>query len=266
MNGQQRWQMFGIVVVLGALFAWMIHLTTPDAAPVTKTEKLEAHTSFYSIKAAYPDEKCDKVGAMKQYVTQLVDARKQSWSATSDAYKEELKLRKQFPDRPKMKYELNVTFEKSTNATFGTISYLFNVYEFTGGANGQNTVASFTWDKNGAVDLQSILSFANNNDILLTQMIRSQAILSYPGITLSDIQQLDQGLGLAFLDADGVTLNKAKCKCDGYFYGSNAMNFMLKDDGITFAYNEYAILPGSYGAPTVTLSWDAVQPLLVATK
>jgi hypothetical protein len=219
MNGQQRWQMFGIVVVLGALFAWMIHLTTPDAAPVTKTEKLEAHTSFYSIKAAYPDEKWDKVGAMKQYVTQLVDARKQSWSATSDAYKEELKLRKQFPDRPKMKYELNVTFEKSTNATFGTISYLFNVYEFTGGANGQNTVASFTWDKNGAVDLQSILS-----------------------------------------------LNKAKCKCDGYFYGSNAMNFMLKDDGITFAYNEYAILPGSYGAPTVTLSWDAVQPLLVATK
>jgi hypothetical protein len=73
---------------------------------------------------------------------------------------------------------------------------------------------------------------------------------------------LQEGLGIAYLKADGKTLDKAKCNCDGFFFPSNFQNFVIEDNGIRFIFNKYQIAPGSAGLPEIALDWETLKPYI----
>ena len=132
---------------------------------------------------------------------------------------------------------------------------------FTGGANGNTTITTFTLTDAGLVDIQKVINFAeNNNDIALSKVLAKQIIAAGDEYTNQDM--VNEGLGIAYLKEDGKTLDKEKCHCDGFFFPSNFMNFALEDNGIRFMFSKYQVAPGAVGTPDYLLTWDVLRPFL----
>lgn len=235
----------------------VIDTNTPSQI-ISTDKKIKDINDFYSITAVYPNDGMDKDKKMEQFVAYKVAQMKEEWKVGGKAYAEEMHVAKDFPDRPKMKYEYDISYKKYESKVKGTVSYVFSIYEFTGGANGNITVTTFTFDKNGVVAIDAMLNLAqNDNDIALSRVLAETALTNTESFV--DKTMLYEGLGLSYLKADGKTLDKVKCHCDGFFFGSNFQNFIVKDEGITFVFNKYQVAPGSSGLPEVTLSWDTLK-------
>ncbi|MBM6697113.1 hypothetical protein H6A11_08835, partial [Bifidobacterium pullorum subsp. saeculare] len=69
---------------------------------------------FYDIKADYPVEKMDKKGEMKEFVEYVVKQKQTEWKVGGELYNAEQKIAKDFPDRPKMQYQLNISYTFSS--------------------------------------------------------------------------------------------------------------------------------------------------------
>ncbi len=79
----------------------------------TTTEKtISESNDFYTINIKYPSEIRDVKSDIEKYVKSNLESIKSEWSLDSDLYKNELKLREDFPDRPIMKYEYNVSYDR----------------------------------------------------------------------------------------------------------------------------------------------------------
>ncbi len=239
-----------------------IQITVNSGIATSTTEKsIVEKTDFYTINTAYPIEVLDTSGAMERFVKYQVAQKKEDWKIGGETYKAEQQTNIDFPDRPKMEYQYFISYTKAESKKFGTVSYVFSTYEFTGGANGNTTITTFTFDKTGQLAIDAIINFVdNNNDIALSRVL-SDKIYADAG-AYSDREMIDSGLGLAYLKPDGVTLDKEKCHCDGFFFPSNFQNFVINDGGITFVFSEYQVAPGSSGAPEFTLDWETLKPYL----
>jgi len=236
-------------------------ITSPLPPTTTSAEnKIEDVTDFYKITAAYPIDPLDTNHAMEQFVTYQTQQRKEAWKIGGDAYNQEQQISKDFPDRPKMQYELSISYKKYFSKVYDITSYVFTTYEFTGGANGNITVATFAFNKDGRVMIDSILNFNDYNDIALSKLFATQILADPDPFTTKDM--LYDGLGLSYLKADGKTLDTKKCNCDGFFFGSNFQNFVVKDDGLLFIFSKYQIAPGAAGTPEFMLSWTDMKPYL----
>lgn len=238
----------------------------PPSTPKAKMKKVVFKNDFYSIKAYYPVEKLDKNKEIETFIKTAVDSKKEAWKIGGEIYQAEQELNKEFPDRGKRVYELLISYKKLESNKYNSVSYLFTIYEYTGGANGNIGVASFTFDRKGQVAIDDIIDFTNNNDIALSRILEAQVIKKYQNEGSNEAsfkEMLSTGLGLAFLKEDFVTLDKEKCKCDGFFFGSNFMTFGLSDKGITFKFNKYQITPGVFGTPEIMLSWKVLEPYLI---
>ncbi len=236
-------------------------------------KKIEDKTEFYEITARYPSDKLDKNNIIEEFVFSQVEQKKEEWKIGGELYKQEEEAQKQFPDRPKMVYSFDLNYQKFSSDKAGTVSYLFNIYEYAGGANGQEKVQSFTFDKDGLVNVESILDISGyhpnskdvnkprQNDILISELILEETKNDkeqYPDSNLTR-----EGLGLSYLENDGVTLNHKKCNCDGWFFGSNLQNFVPTDSGLVFYFDECKITTCSAGVVGVSLSWETLSPFLV---
>lgn len=244
-----------------------------EAATTRPAEKnINEKTDFYSITAKIPVESLDKGSVMEQFVTHLVEQKKEEWKTGGQVYNDEKDVEKQFPDRPKMVYTLDIAYQKFESQKMGSVSYVFTAGEYTGGANGNETVQTFSFNKSGQVGIESILNLSGSfgtsggqtvyNDLALSKMLFNQALLNKD--EFPDEKMLKDGLGLSYLKADGVTLNHAKCHCDGFLYASNLQNFAMTNEGITFYFNKYAITSGAAGIAEIALNWNSLQPYLVS--
>ena len=160
---------------------------------------------------------------------------------------------------PRNEYQINYTVVTSDSSK--TVSYLMNEYENTGGASGNQKVTSFSFRNNQLLDIQKILNFSGNNDIKLTRLLAEKA--SKDTITFSS-SMYNESFGLNFLQKDGVTLDKAKCKCDGFFFGSNLQCYVIRNEGIGFVFGKYVVGPGSSQTPEILLDWKTLEPFLQA--
>jgi hypothetical protein len=227
-------------------------------------KKISDINDFYSITASYPKESLDTKKVMENFVMYKVKEKQEEWKLGGKAYKEEQKTVKDFPDRPKMQYQYMISYKKYTSSVYKTVSYVFTTYEFTGGANGNTTISTFTFNKDGKVEIDSVLSLAtSDNDIKLSRLLADTAMINTQAGF--DKTMLYDGLGLSYLKSDGKTLDKAKCHCDGFFFGSNFQNFIITDEGIRFIFSKYQIAPGSFGTPEVELSWKQLQGYILGT-
>jgi hypothetical protein len=214
---------------------------------------------FYDIKADYPVEKMDKKSEMKEFVEYVVKQKQEEWKIGGEIYNAEQKIAKDFPDRPKMQYQLNISYTFSTSNKFTTTSYVFNSYEYTGGAHGGTGLSTFTFNKNGRVMIEDVLNMEGANDIEVTKLIakKLETVLGEN----SSKETIYQGLGLAYLKPD-YTLDKTKCNCDGFFFGSNLQNFVITDLGIKFIFGQYQVAPYAVGMPEVLLTYDELKSFI----
>jgi hypothetical protein len=240
-----------------------------DTDKTETTEKtIEIKTDFYEITAKYPVEKLDKENLIKQFIDYQVEQKKEDWKEGGEIYNEEKEVEKQFPDRPKMTYLFNVNYQKFESTDFGTVSYVLILEEYTGGANGNAKVQTFTFNKDGFVDINSILDLAGSvkdengntlyNDLALTKKLQQKALTNPEEFPVEQI--LNEGLGLSYLKPDGVTLDHEKCMCDGWLYASNLQNFVVSNQGLTFYFNKYEITIGASGISSISLDWESLEP------
>lgn len=269
-----------MVLIVGGCF-WLyyqqkeINKNNSLAITVNSTEQvIKTKTDFYEITAKYPKEKWDKNNVILQFINDQVEQRKEAWAIDGDVYNEEMSVAEQFPDRPKMIYTLNINYQKFESIKMGTISYVFFIEEYTGGANGNITVQTFTFDENNLMSIESFLNLAEStkdenknvvyNDLILTKILKQKALTDSENFPNEQI--LDEGLGLAYLKSDGITLDHEKCKCDGWLYASNLQNFVVTDRGLIFYFNKFAITIGASGTPSIELDWTDLDPYLINKK
>jgi predicted porin len=233
--------------------------STPDSRTERKVALTDS-TSFYAISVEYPMERRDADNVMHDFVMDKFNTKKEEWKTGGEVHLNELKVTAAFPDRANIKYTYDIEFEAFSSKKTNIISYLFTNYEYTGGANGNTTVNTFAFSSDKKlVDIQSILDFENHNDVELTKLLAETALSD---TTLFFRDFVYDGLGLSYLKSDGKTLDKEKCDCDGFFFGSNFQNFIVKDSGIVFYFNKYDIAPGAAGVTSVLLTWEQLKPYL----
>lgn len=249
--------MFKYFVVLAVL---SIAGCTPGSSATEKKAVLADSTDFFTLHVEFPEDIRDSALIMQAFSHQLFKEKQEEWKVGGEMYLEEQKINAEFPDRAAMRYVLHQDFEKFEDDSLKTVSYLFSTYEYTGGANGNVYCRTFVFtnDKK-VVDIQDILDFSNYQDIALTKILAAKA-LSDTTLFFKDF--VESGLGITYLKDDGVTLDQAKCQCDGFFFGSNFQNFVLGKEGITFYFPKYGIAPGVAGITKVHLTWAELKPYL----
>lgn len=231
---------------------------------------IQDSTEFYQIEAKYPDEAWDINGVMAEFIHRIVAEKQAEWAIGGEEYLQEKEVEEAYPDRPKMTYSFNVSYQAFSDSRLKTVSYVFTVGQYTGGANGNSYVRTFTFDKNGQVDIEKVLNLADYvkndagqsvyNDLAISKLIFDQAskdtdVFPQPGM-------ISDGLGLSYLSDDGLTIDHGKCNCDGFLFASNLYNFALTDSGIIFFFDKYDLAPGSSGSTQVELSWEKLSPYL----
>lgn len=252
--------MYKSIVILAVFF---LQGCASGGSSTERKAVLADSTSFYTISVEYPEEYRDKGQVMKAFVLDRYQSKKEEWKAGGPVYEEEQKITRAFPERADIRYSYDMGFERFASDSLQTVSYLFTTYEYTGGANGNIRVNTYTFNENNRqVAIEDILDFSENKDIELSRLLARTA-LSDSTLFFKDF--VESGLGLSYLKEDGVTLDKSKCGCDGYFFGSNFQNFVVSDRGITFYFDKYTIAPGAAGITRLTLLWEDLRPYLKDT-
>jgi hypothetical protein len=255
-----------IVLLLGSLYflrqkpASLPVTTNSPAAHHTVQEKtISDKTDFYEMSATYPVDTYDTKHVIEEFVLAKINEKKEAWKKGGEVELAEKKVSQDFPDRPKMVYQYMIGYKKYSSEKFGTVSYVISLYEFSGGAHGMTNITTFTFSKNGQLAIDSLLDFAkNNNDVALTKILAKHVTSTLGENT--DTQMINDGLGLSFLKSDGVTFDKAKCQCDGFFFPSNMQNFVIQDDGIMFVMSQYQVAPYAAGLPEILIPWKELEP------
>jgi len=285
----------GILIVI-AIFIWIgfsvkvkpldNSLPVTDQTPTSKAEntdlkdaklanqtriegdmrQIDIENSFYKIHASYPGETLDTKYIMRDYVEYIVMEKMEEWKVDGELYMAEQEINADFPDRKPVPYELNITYKKYEAPLKKTVTYVFMTYEFTGGAHGNTVTNTFTFgvDAQGkpkAISIQDILSFENGNDIALTRLLAEKLPAVLGEYAQKDM--IENGLGLTYLKPDGKTFDAEKCHCDGFFYGSNLQNFIVRDDGLTFILGQYQVAPYVSGMPEVKFTWKELESFLL---
>lgn len=216
---------------------------------------------FYEISVKYPVDSRDTKKEIETFISYLVENKQQEWEVGGEIYNEEKALSNLYPDRPEMVYSYDISYETFESPNKGAVSYVFTAYQFSGGAHGSTQINTFTFNNEGRVNIEDVLNISeNNNDIELSRILAAKIKKEQDEMFIEDMMM--EGMGLAYLKADGVTLDKEKCNCDGFFYGSNLQNFYILDEGITFLFNQYQIAPGALGVIKTTLDWETLSPYL----
>lgn len=222
---------------------------------------LQDSTELYTLTASYPVSDLDTAKKMEEFVNYVVSDQKEAWKAGGEIYNAEMEMRKKYTERSNLRYAFAMNYKEFKSAKHKTKSYLFNTYKFEGGANGPTTVNTFTFgDNKRPREITDLLNIDNKNAIMLSNVLAEKALKEIPSL---DKELLYNGLGLSFLKGDGVTLDKEKCNCDGYFFGSNLQNFVVKDSTLNFYFNQGQIAPRSFGIVEIALDWDSLKPYLV---
>ncbi|MDD5098954.1 MAG: DUF3298 domain-containing protein [Candidatus Colwellbacteria bacterium] len=266
---KNKWIITAILVIAasGAGIFWLGYknedeIKPPAISDYSVSEKsVEEMTDFYRITAKYPIDPLDKDGAIKEFIDYQVNQRKEDWKTGGEIHNQEKELEERFPDRPKMVYSMDIIYEKYVSEKMGTVSYVFTIGEYTGGANANARVQSFSLNQEGQIFIEDILDLANNyNDVNLSKTLLDKALSDSERFPVADI--VEEGLGLAFLKDDDITFDQKKCSCDGFLFASNFQNFAITDDGIIFFFGKYQITIGASGVVDIVLSWSELAPYL----
>ena len=134
------------------------------------------------------------------------------------------------------------TFENQWRVTMNTsdcASVLLTAYQFTGGANGEEKMASFTWNKltNSLVTLEQLLPLVLEQPDLvsLSEICREELTLALSAGNDSDLQEMIH---------EGTEP-----------IPENYDLFTISDKGLTIYFEKYQVAPGSQGSQAVLIPY-----------
>lgn len=245
------------------------------------------NTEIALIKAKWPTPSFDVNGLMNLYANEAYDKYLNDWRDGGDVWKEEIDLRKQFPDRPtSTSHELDIDYEykpatvtvNDSNYTYH--NYIIHTYTYTGGAHGDTDIKTFTFATssntyNGIITLEQAtigklgakLDLSNNNAITMSKiMLAKLPKILTAGDSSGDNSMYNEemakdGLGLSYLKKDG-TLDKKKCNCDSFDFKNNLQFFYITNDGITFIMGQYQVAPYAAGMPEIPFTWEELSEFI----
>lgn len=221
-------------------------------------KSIQEENDFYEISISYPLDSRDKNKIIEDYVFYQVNQKREEWKIGGETYNFEEQLSKDFPDRAKIKYAFYIDYETKEWLEEGIVSYILTNYQYTGGAHGNSSITTFTFDKEGLLKIEDLIDLASDdNAIKLSRILLEELKNEYPDLPED---QMLYGLGLAYLKEDGKTFDKEKAKLDGYNFASNFQEFYLGESGITFLFSQYRVAPGAMGTVEATLSWEVLKP------
>lgn len=139
-------------------------------------------------------------------------------------------------------FEQPFTFENQWKVTLNTddcTSLLLTSYQFTGGANGEEKMASFTWNKltNTLIPLEQILPLVLEQPDLdsLATICREELTVSLAAQNDADLQSMIQS------GTEPVPANYSL--------------FTISDKGLTIYFEKYQVAPGSAGSQAVLIPY-----------
>lgn len=252
-----------IFVGVGAFLSYKV-LTQVTPASVGKNKEhsgvkiIKDTNDFYEITATYPTDVRDKEKVMEAFVSGVVKEKQEAWKIGGEAWTSEKQVEKDFPDRPKMTYQLIIDYKTYTSEKKGTVSYVFTMYEFTGGAHGMTNLATFTFNNSGRVAIDDVLVLGSGDKLTL---LLEKKLINVLGEG-ADKEMIHHGLGLSCLLSNGMQMNNVPCPSPGFGFALNFQNFIIKDEGITFLMGQYQVAPYAAGMPEVTFTWGELEKYL----
>lgn len=205
--------------------------------PTTETPQITiTEVSGELFTGSYPVVMGDSALAkmVNEYVSQTVAEFKEAADRDIPTIKEEFGA-----DVPSANYSLIITPEYKKSAT--TESVVLEVYNYTGGANGNSTHKTFTVDSQG-------------KQILLSDIIRGDAKDAFTALVkkaILDWRVEGQEGPLAFAeDVEALTFDSFD-------------KFALTDDALIVYFNKYDVTPGYVGAPSFALPLSEVGQYFV---
>ena len=142
--------------------------------------------------------------------------------------------------RPIYEYAADIK-TRTEDGREGIVTYFIDMYNFEGGAHGLQQLLTLNFDK------------TTGKTLTLEDML-------VPGYKVKLNELLQKAL---MKKADCKDINELHDK--GYLFSMEmypSNNYVLGKDGITFIYNPYEIAPYALGRIELTISYDALEPLL----
>jgi hypothetical protein len=255
-------RIISIIILVGILFAVSSMHGSPsvtDTTPspktfsvITKSEK----TDFYTLDAQYPSDPLDRDNLISSWAETIINKTKNDWKTGGELQLSEAQLSAEFPDRPAMQYSRSIDYTQYNSMKLGTVSYVMQNYEFTGGAHGNTGLQTFTFNQNGRINLTDILTITSSNAQKLTDSIRNKLTE-----TLGDMA--DHGMIRDGLDCQTIVEDNTSGQyCGHEAIISNLGNFYITDEGVTFIFGQYQVAAYAAGMPEVTLSWSELASFM----
>ncbi len=221
-----------------------------DSTPqkiIFEEKKIEESNEFYDIKVKYPKDYRDKKNIIEEKIISIVKQKQEEWKIGGELYNQEKDLSLKYTDRPIVKYELNIQYDKSFSEKNNVAGYIFKIYEFTGGAHGNTSITTYAFDENNLLSIDKYINInEGSNAIKLTKILREKLKKNLGEYV--NTEMLDQGLGLSM---------------SNYDYKTNFKNFIITDDGIRFLFEQYQVAPYSAGMQDVLLTWKELDEYLI---
>ncbi|MDQ5957633.1 MAG: hypothetical protein QG614_608 [Patescibacteria group bacterium] len=220
---------------------------------------ISTSTDFYDLNVKYPVEPKDSTNLIENTVVSLVNQKENEWKTGGEMYNSWVELNQRFKDRAGIKNDFSIDYATSFSQKLGVRSYVFDEYQFTGGAHGSTNPRTYNFNKNGYIELKDVVNLQNNNAALLAKLINSKL----PTILGDGYNKnmADDGLGLNCIKEDN-TFDSAKAGCENVSLTQNLKHFIVGDSGITFIMEQYQVAPYASGMPRITLTWAELKPYL----
>lgn len=249
-----------IIILVGILFTISSLRGSPsvtDTLPSQKTFSVITQsdkTDFYTLDAQYPSDPLDRDNLISSWAETIIHKTKNDWRTGGELQLSEAQLSAEFPDRSAMQYSLNIDYTRHNSQKLGTVSYVMENYEFTGGAHGNTGLQTFTFNKNGNIKPSDVLTITQANAQKLADSIRTN--LTETLGDMADRDMIRDGLDCAYINGSDTQL------CDASAITQNLQNFYITDTGITFIFGQYQVAAYAAGMPEVTLSWSELAPFM----
>jgi len=222
----------GIIIALDVIFNGV--LTAGKGMPMTINTISEA-TPLYKIQAEYPQfssidpafsQKLDSF--MKDQVATFKKDSQNNWDARKATATPEFPV----PENPEQPFDFIASWTPAQiNNKY--ISFVINIYAFSGGANGREGIYSFNYDvvKKQVIDTKT---FLNSSETVLQKIsdLASQYVTSQ--LSTSGMQ-MDEVVTQMIKDGTAPTYDNFK-------------TFTFNSNSVTFYFQKYQVAPGADGS------------------
>lgn len=231
------------------------------STPVDTGYVIQDSTDFYRLYAHVPAAPPDRQNAIETFIKAEVASHRNDWSPGGTEYEAAQADHRQNPDFPLIKYEYSLEPRKPAGPVKGATSYVLDIYEYLGGAHGDGRVQTFTFTQTGLIRITDLLNLSGVNAVSINRLLADKAT-DPKSETPFERQQVSEGLGLAYLQPDGRTLDTAACHCEADVFRNTLNTFSVSNQGITFYIEKYRIAAGAAGVPELLLTWQQLAPYL----